>query len=457
MSNPILQSNQSSAVVATINESETMSPWVYNETNRLVTPHAMQILSISNSSGTVAASKTFSYDIAKNGLVQGLWLNMTLPKVAVPGTETQPTGALEQADGGLNLVSTNVGGFTALGLLGLIQEVRLTTSGRIVEALDKYQILARIADLPYGQRQSVQEAYRMGGDPERGANTDTYKACLWLPFFFSLDPSRYHINSNFQEPFRVEVSLSDCKIGYGLAGESTGTVLEVHPPSDCELLCHYRQLDEKALNDVVSKNYADGLLSQIVHISKTEAVASVSAGTLETTVELKENEAIQSLYVIVECPTVPQFKKTSDNTKESRYSTAIRTGAPLEVDEFELRFNNTTVMKVPGEFVRYFGRWGMHGQCGDGASTGQSASMMRHVYKIDFSLDYAKGAFSNCVALREISNPKLTVKFRDVHAGTPKTGFTAESAAHNIHVIYDTCTFLSTSSATGRVQLSISS
>jgi len=443
MSNPILQSNQSSAVVATINESETMSPWVYNETNRLVVPHAMQILSISNSSGTVAASKTFSYDIAKNGLVQGLWLNMTLPKAAVPAGETQPAGAEEGADGGLTLTGTNVGGFTALGLLGLIQEVRLTTSGRIVEALDKYQILARIADLPYGQRQSVQESYRMGGDPDKGTS-GTYQACLWLPFFFSLDPSRYHINSNFQEPFRVEVSLSDCKIGYGLTAASTATTLEVHAPSDCELLCHYRQLDEKALNDVVSKNYADGLLSQIVHISKTEAVASVAAGTLEATVELKENEAIQSMYVIVENPNVPVTGSASS------YTAAIKTGAPLEVDEFELRFNNTTVMKVPGEFVRYFGRWGMHGQCGDGASTGQSASLMRHVYKIDFSLDYAKGAFSNCVALREISNPKLTVKFRSIDAG-------ATATAHNIHVIYDTCTFLSTSSATGRVQLSISS
>ncbi len=456
MSNPILQSNQSSAVVATINESETMSPWVYNETNRLVVPHAMQVLSISKSSGTVAASKTFSYDIAKNGLVQGLWLNMTMPTVATPATETEPTGASEAADGSLNLTlsASNAGGFTALGLLGMIQEVRLTTSGRIVESLDKYQILARIADLPYGQRQCVQQAYRMGGDPER--NT-TYQACLWLPFFFAQDPSRYHINSNFQEPFRVEVSLTNCEIGYNLtASGANATTLTAHAPTDCELLVHYRQLDEKALNDVVNKNYSDGLLSQIVHISKTEAVQSVAAGTLSADIELKENEAIQALYVIVEQPTVPTRKQTSDSAISSTYNNAIKTGAPLEVSNFELRFNNTTVMNVPGEFVRYFGRWGMHGQCGDGADTQQSSSLMRHVYKIDFSLDYAKGAFSNCVALREISNPKLSITFKQASQGQA-TGFTAEAAAHNVHVIYDTCTFLSTSSATGRVQLSISS
>ncbi len=457
MSNPILQSNQSSAVVATINESETMSPWVYNETNRLVVPHAMQVLSISKSSGTVAASKTFSYDIAKNGLVQGLWLNMTMPSVATPATETEPQGASELADGSLSLTQSaaNAGGFTALGLLGMIQEVRLTTSGRIVESLDKYQILARIADLPYGQRQCVQQAYRMGGDPERST---TYQACLWLPFFFAQDPSRYHINSNFQEPFRVEVSLTNCEIGYNLtASGATAATLTAHAPTDCELLVHYRQLDEKALNDVVNKNYSDGLLSQIVHISKTEAVKSVAAGTLSTDIELKENEAIQAMYVIVECPTVPQQNTTEGGAKTSTYAQAIKTGAPLEVSNFELRFNNTTVMNVPGEFVRYFGRWGMHGACGDGADTQQSGSLMRHVYKIDFSLDYAKGAFSNCVALREISNPKLSITFKDSNQGTAGTGKTFVSAAHNVHVIYDTCTFLSTSSATGRVQLSISS
>lgn len=455
MSNPILQSNQSSAVVATVNESQTMSPWVYNETNRLVVPHAMQVLPINHSSGSVAASKTISFDIAKNGLVQGLWLKVVLPS-STTATETDAPVLSETAggEGGtetgtVNGQQVNARGFTAMGLLKLIQEIRLTTSGRIVESLDKYQILARIADLPLGQRQAVLNAYRCNGDPELGESNTSYEACLWLPFYFSKDSARYHINSNFAEPFQVQVQFSACD---DVLYES-GTAFTVHAPTDADLLVHYRQLDEKTINDVISKNYGDGLLSQIVHISKKEAlkslavVGAITAGDRKHTklqtveFEMKENDAIESMYIMVEADKAP-----------ATFNASMLDNCPLEIMEVELKFNNTSVLKVPGEFLRYFGRWGMHGMCGDGSDSANGLSPTRYVYKVDFGLDHTKGAFSNIVALREVSNPKCIIKF----APYVQTGSTT-STTYNIHIIYDTATFLSTSSATGRVNLSISS
>ena len=454
MSNPILQSNQSSAVVATVNESQTMSPWVYNESNRLVTPHAMQVLPINHSSGTVGASKTISFDIAKNGLVQGLWLKVVLPCTATASETDAPlqseTGGGEA--GGALTGQTNAAGFTAMGLLKLIQEVRLTTSGRIVESLDKYQILSRIADLPLGQRQAVLNAYRCNGDPDEGvAGTDSYEACLWLPFYFTKDSARYHINSNFAEPFQVQVSFSDCgDVQY----PGSGNVLTAHAPTDADLLVHYRQLDEKTINDVISKNYGDGLLSQIVHISKKEALKSVALTGAITAAnrrhskaqkvefEMKENDAIESMYIMVE---------TDRDPASSSFAAKMLDNTPVELMEVELKFNNTSVLKVPGEFLRYFGRWGNHGMCGDGSDSADGLSPTRYVYKIDFGLDHAKGSFSNIVALREVSNPKCIIKF------APYEQAAGDTATYNVHVIYESATFLSTSSATGRVNLSISS
>jgi len=72
---------------------------------------------------------------------------------------------------------------------------------------------------------------------------------------------------------------------------------------------------------------------------------------------------------------------------------------------------------------------------------------MQYVYKIDFGLATDKG-LSNVVAMREISAPELVVTFRRRDAN---------QAGLKVHVVYDTATFLSTSSSTGRVQLSISS
>lgn len=451
MSNPILQSNQSSAVVATVNESQTMSPWVYNESNRLVTPHAMQVLPINHSSGTVGASKTISFDIAKNGLVQGLWLKVALLCSTVD-SETDAPIQSETAGGdagGALDGQTNARGFTAMGLLKLIQEIRLTTSGRIVESLDKYQILARIADLPLGQRQAVLNAYRCNGDPDPGAATDRYDACLWLPFYFTKDSARYHINSNFAEPFQVQIQFSACAdVLY-----TTGTAFEAaYEPQDADLLVHYRQLDEKTINDVISKNYGDGLLSQIVHISKKEALKSVALTGAITAVnrkhskaqkvefEMKENDAIESMYIMVETDRAP-----------ATFAAGTLDNSPLEVMEVELKFNNTSVLKVPGEFLRYFGRWGNHGMCGDGSDSADGLSPTRYVYKIDFGLDHAKGSFSNIVALREVSNPKCIITFAPYAQGA------SDTATYNVHVIYESATFLSTSSATGRVNLSISS
>lgn len=449
MSNPILSSNQSSAVVATINESTTKNPWVYNETDRLVSPHAMQILNVTKSSGSIAPSKTFSFDLPKNGIVQGIWLNFELPgNVAQPAIETHDAAQSEDVVGQILLNGANTTGYSALGLLSLLHEVKLTTSGRIIESLDKWQILARLADMPLGVRSSMQEAFRMAGDPARSAK---YRACLFIPFYFCKSSERYSIASNFEEPHRIEVTLSDCKIQSTPPAVPLGArTFNVVTPEDCDMLVHYRQLDELQMNEVIQKNYGDGLLSRVVHISKTEAVAqttSAANGDLaegftesEFTVTLKENEAIRAMYVIVECPEVADASKVT-------YAAQLKEGAPLECTNFTLKFNNTTVLDVPGEFVRHYGRWGNHGLNGDGADAVQSQSRMKYVYKLDFGLDYQQAPLTNVVALREISNPTLTVKYKPAGA----------SIKHNCHIVYETCTFLSCSSSTGRVQLSISS
>jgi hypothetical protein len=447
MSNPILSSNQSSAVVATINESTTKNPWVYNETDRLVSPHAMQILNVTKSSGTVAPKKTFAFDLPKNGIVQGIWLNFELPGLQAANlTETHSAGEPEDQSGVLMPSANNKRGFSALGLLSLISEIKLTTSGRIIESLDKWQILSRIADMPLGVRSSMQEAFRMAGDPA----TSTYRACLFIPFYLCKSAERYSIASNFEEPHRVEVTLSDCQI-FSHGDDTAPSVFQIVTPTECDMLVHYRQLDEMQMNEVIQKNYGDGLLSRVVHISKTEALTSGkslnstnSLTTLPSTsafeITLKENEAIRAMYVVVECPVLPDEDKVT-------YAEHLKEGAPLEIVNFALKFNNTTVLDVPGEFVRHYGRWGNHGLNGDGADGALSLSQMRYVYKLDFGLDYQHAPLSNVVALREISNPTLTIRYKPA----------AKDTLHQVHICYETATFLSCSSSTGRVQLSISS
>jgi len=428
MSNPILTSNQSSAVVATINESTTKNPWVYNETNRLTVPHAMQILNIDPSSGSVGASKTHTYDVAKNGVCQGMWLKFKFLSItATDGTGDNPAPTTEPGAGAF----TGKDSCLALGLLQCIDNIRLTTSGRIIERLDKYQILARYADLPHSVKQDVVRSCRMGMDPPTGSE---FFLSMYLPFYFTVSHERYGILTNFEEPHRVEVTLGDCK-WFSLNTAQP----DAHAPESCSLLCHYRQLDEPQMNEIVSKNYGDGLLSRVVQISKTEAekVGKADSGK-DITVDLKENEAVRAMYVMVIEDDVTAAKSTTATAIDDYM-------APLEVDHFTLTFNNTTVLDVPGEFVRHFGRWCMSGHNGDGSVVGFGTNGLHHVYKIDFGLDKGK-ELTNVVAFRELSNPRLRLTLKQNQTTNTK-----------VHVIYETATFLSCSSSTGRVQLSISS
>ena len=106
--NPILTSAASSAVVSTINESGGLkNPFVYTENNRLVPPHSMQILPVTHSGGTIAANKTFSFNIPKSGMLCDMYLQFTFDVFGgtngLAGTDTATDGQVTSADGTIQL------------------------------------------------------------------------------------------------------------------------------------------------------------------------------------------------------------------------------------------------------------------------------------------------------------------------------------------------------------------
>ena len=448
MSNAILNAQASSAVCSTINESGGLvNPFVYQESGRLAPPHSVQVLNVTKSGGSMGASKSITFDIAKNGMLTGCWLKLTMPAPTGDAVRLDAdTEASGQAETGANAIdvggASNTSTFHAMGFYKYLSEVRLETSGRVVESLDLYSIMARISDLPYGRRRAVEQASFMAGDiPQNSA----YEVCLWLPFYFAADP-RYAPNTVFAEPHRVVCTFSDLKIFHHSGDDE---FISPGLATDQELICKYHQLADKDLDATVSANQADGLLSQLVPIMKSEATftstppATQSSNTKATkteTVELKENDAVTAIYICV------TQEGTSATAHGTTVASALRHQAPLEITNVKLTFNGTAVMDVPGTWLQYFGR--VTG--GDGTDS-NAPSGMQHIYKIDFGLlDLGKGSTSNCVGLREISSPRCEISY--VY-NNPSSA----AQAHAIHVRYETRAFLTTNSNSGRVQLSISS
>ena len=444
MSSAILNAQASSAVVATVNSSSGLvEPFVYQETGRLTSPGAVQLLNVPSDNAAVTAGRSHSFSIPKNGLLTGMWLELNMPAHNDTAAGDVSTEAqTETAAGALLLPTRDTQGFGATGLYGLIASARIETSGRIIEELDLHSILSRISDLSYGERRAVEQAACMAGDARYGS---TYKKCIWLPFYFNAehpgggDP-RYAWNSLFNEPLRCVITLSDCKVLFHAATDDDA--MTVSKPTQMDLLCKYHVPSDAAMDAIVNKNYGSGMLSQLVSVMRPEADFSFdgadAAGTVVSTVDLKTNEAIEKIY----------FMATRDEDAfTAGYANALKNRAPLEIDTVELKFNNSSVFACPGEWVKHFGRVSGHGD-GTDASFGNS---MQYVYCLDFATIRGTGT-SGIIATRELSNPQLVVTVRTAankDAGT--------NDKHKIHVRYSTKAFLTTNANSGRVSLSISS
>ncbi len=445
MSNPILQSAQSSAVVATLRESDTVNPFVYNEKGRIVSPHSMSLLKITKSSGSVGASKTCSFDISKNGLLTGLYLEMEMPSVDIATGETLNNNISEDAQGVVAGVGTNAEGFFTMGILGCIDNIVLQTSGRQLERLSRFQMLARYSSLPASKKVAVQESLRFAQQPD---DSGKYKVVMWLPFYFFREMEKYHYNTSFNEPLRLDISLSSCQIlqtnvlSGGSATLGAGvSALSAHAPLEVECIAQYRQLDARDEDALINAQYGDGLLSQCVSMMKEEAVHTVSPNPSSTTnttnvkIDLKENLCVSKMYIVITSP---------NPVANATYATTLKTNdCPLEITAIKLTASGVSVVDCHGDLIKYFGKWGEHDS--SNVSSGNGERAFEHVYCIDFTTTH-KG-HTNTVAFRELSNPRLELDF---NARTATT-------AHEVRIMYETTTFLSTSSATGRVQLSISS
>jgi len=439
MSNPILQSAQSSAVVATLRESDTVNPFVYNEKGRIVSPHSMSLLKITKSSGTVGASKTCSFDISKNGLLTGLYLQMDMPSANLTDANTTDNNTGETAGNDTVLDTANTQGFLALGILSCIDNMVLQTSGRQLERLSRYQILARYSALPASKKVAVQESLRMA---QKNDDDSKYTVCMWLPFYFFRESEKYHYNTSFNEPLRLDITLGDCKILQTAA--LSGGALTAHAPEDITCVAQYRQLDARDEDALVNAQYGDGLLSQCVSIMKEEAVHTFNANgganhTSSVTVplDLKENPCVSRMYIMI---TSPVGAADTDAYAKSLHVREV----PMEIENIKLTASGVSIVDCHGDLIKYFGKWGESDS--SNVSHGNGERAFENVYCIDFTT--TGHGHTNTVAFRELSTPRLELTFTSRHV---------TSKSHELRVIYETTTFISTSSATGRVQLSISS
>jgi hypothetical protein len=129
MSNVILNSNQNSALVSTIRESDSAIKQfaVYSE-DQIAPPHSLQILQIEPvNTLDDYKSRTISWDLPKQGYLCRVTLEFLYTYTAASATNDH---------------------MTKLGLLNCIDSIELLSSGRRIQEFSREVILAKMSDNP---------------------------------------------------------------------------------------------------------------------------------------------------------------------------------------------------------------------------------------------------------------------------------------------------------------------
>mgnify|MGYP003140514646 FL=1 len=158
MSNTLINSNQNSALVSTLLESDNaiVNPFVYNEKN-IVPPHSVQIVSIPPlNTANLVVNGTVDFDVAKQGVLRRAFLDCIFTK---------------NADADQSVYT---------GFLHMFKEIELLSSGRRISLLTTEGILSKISDMDAQARQSYRNALAMG-ETSLPTNSSIQKYRVVLP------------------------------------------------------------------------------------------------------------------------------------------------------------------------------------------------------------------------------------------------------------------------------------
>ena len=465
MSAPILNSNANSALISTLSSSDALvNPFEYSLEKMLPfgAKYTTEVQPVQGAGQTFSANSVIDFDLPKWGMLKNICLNF---------------GVINGASANTNL--------SQIGVLALIDNIELLSSSRRILNLTYKDIMCLISDYPRDQKQAIQD-FNLAAAPNQTAATynsfDSPHYTLQIPFalFFN-----HKINPNllFQEPLRVRIHLSDCKIS-GTAGTvPNGVVRFAHSIYDPMLSCEYfnppRELEDKTIQE----NYGDGSLSVVCYDfhDETEVVSQTPyyqntaydlGNYLEC--EIKDVGVVSDIYFMVSLDQENIITGAGDATGTAN----TRITGPLHsrhrcaepIVRYELTANGQVI------FAKNFEESTVYGRKSDGkdpyemGGNIQNSTEFDKVMKIPLCLSDDKRYPCGGVSLRELHNVRLRVWLK----GTAGTGgvsnlpdvlpdnntLAAQETAKNsvkpsLKVMLKKYQILTTESASGRVITSV--
>jgi hypothetical protein len=380
--------------------------------------------------------------------------------------------------------ATNI---SQIGILALIDNIELLSSSRRILNLTYKDIMCLISDYPLSQRAAI-NSYLNETAPNQTAATynsfDSPHYSLQIPFalFFN-----HKINPNllFQEPLRVRIHLSDCKISGTAGAGNTATVRVAHSVYDPMLSCEYfnppRELEDKTIQE----NYGDGSLSVVCYDfhDETEVVSQTPyfrntdydlGNYLEC--EIKDVGVVSDIYFMVSLDQeniVSGDKGTAAASEENTITGVLhqRHRCAEPIVRCELTANGQVIYAKTYEEMRVYGRKSDGKDPYTMGAELSATSTFNNVFKIPLCLSDDKRYPCGGVSMRELHNVRLRVWLKGDTGATGSTSNlpsvlpadnvleTGETSKNSIKpslkVMLKKYQILTTESASGRVITSV--
>ena len=420
MSAPILNSNANSALISTLSSSDALvNPFEYSLEKMLPfgAKYTTEVQPVQGAGQTFSANSVIDFDLPKWGMLKNICLNF---------------GVINGASVVANL--------SQIGVLALIDNIELLSSSRRILNLTYKDIMCLISDYPKPQRSGINDYLKETGANQTAASYNSFDSphySLQIPFalFFN-----HKINPNllFQEPLRVRIHLSDCKISGSDGTGNDATVRIAHSVYDPMLSCEYfnppRELEDKTIQE----NYGDGSLSVVCYDfhDETEVVSQtgVTAATdydlsryLEC--EIKDVGVVSDIYFMVSLDQENVVEGANGDqaiSKNNKLQGVLhqRHRCAEPIVRCELTANGQVIYAKTYEEMRIYGRKSDGKDPYTMGADTTTSTVFDNVFKIPLCLSDDKRYPCGGVSLRELHNVRLRVWY--------KGGTTAIGATNNL-------------------------
>lgn len=429
MTSIINNSNANSALINTINASQSkMNPNVYS-TKKIYPSSAVTYVKTQKSSGSVGPNQTMVFDLMKYGIAQQILLCYTKKGNA----------------------ATTIGAFD---FLDVIDRVELLSSSKVIDTLTNADLACMWSDLDTSQFNIVNKSAiaARAANAHGGTGVGVHQFVVPLRWGLLSDINT-QLNLQFNEPMsiRIRFGANPYQHSDGGAAANAPTIAD----DDVFLKMRYKAYNEADFSEILAENYNEPELNQMSVgfydesvVTKAFAPTAVASTALRmdldqpgVKVELKNTDCVNNFFVMVREVGVPAGGAGAGEAGNGGNF------VPREILRLRMSASGQEIFDLQGEELFY------SKLCMNGYSTlSNTGTSLENISKIQTGLwEYADGGTqSNTLSLRELNNPIIEVWF--VYA-TNATGNGDRTYA--VSVVEDAVKIYSTTSATGRLQVAL--